>query len=108
MIELVRYSLAATLLASAGPALAADPTHFLKLCEATVPVATCGCISNELQRTRDGQISLDAYAALQQPLALRQSAIVGVANKYGAKLSELQAAVGRLRSVMDSLVERCK
>jgi hypothetical protein len=105
---LARYGLAAALLTTGAPLRAADPTQFLRLCEATVPVATCGCIANELQRSRDGQISLDAYAATLKPPAQRQSAMVGVANKYGSKFSELKAAVDRLRPVMDSLIDRCK
>ncbi len=99
---------AAALILSAAPAQAANPAPFLNLCEATVPVASCGCMANELQRSRDGQIALDAYAGSTRPAAEKQATIVALANKYGMKISEMMAAVERAKPLAAAAAERCK
>ncbi|PZN97366.1 MAG: hypothetical protein DCF31_00980 [Alphaproteobacteria bacterium] len=93
---------------AAAPAAAANPTEFLKLCEATMPVASCGCVANELLQSRDGQVSLDAYAAVKRPPAEQRAAALAVANKYGMKISEVVAAAERSKPLFSAAVERCK
>ena len=93
----------------AAPALAAPDTRaFLRYCEAKVPVATCGCVVNELARTRNGQITLDAFGVTQQPAAQQPAAAVEMANKYSAKGSEITAAISAAEPLFRSAVERCK
>ncbi len=95
-------------LAVAAPAEAANPTEFLKFCEAKVPAASCGCVANELLQSRDGQVGLDAFAAGTRPPADQRAAAVAVANKYGMKLSEVVSAAERSKSLFSAAVERCK
>ena len=92
----------------ASPALAAPDTRaFLRYCEARVPVATCGCVVNELSRTRNGQIAIDAYRVTTLPQADQQAAAVALANKYGARLSEIKAAIEAGKLTLRDVTERC-
>jgi len=92
----------------ATPALAAPDTRaFLRYCETKAPVATCGCVVNELSRTRNGQIAIDAYRVTTLPPADQQAAAVALANKYGARLSEIKAAIEASNLTLRDVTERC-
>ncbi len=92
----------------AAPAWAAPNTRaFLRFCEAKVPVATCACMANELARTRNGQISLDAVAVTVLPEAEQYDAAVALANKYGVRLSDIKAAIAANDPALRSATERC-
>ncbi|MBC7522653.1 MAG: hypothetical protein H7268_16370 [Sandarakinorhabdus sp.] len=94
---------------AASPALAAPNTAaFLRACEPRVPVASCGCMAGELAQGRTGQIALDAFRVIELPENQRQSAAVALANKYGAKLSEIKSVIDGSENLMNQAYERCK
>lgn len=96
-------------LLAATPVLAAPNTAaFRRKCEASVPVASCGCMANELQQSRTGQITLDAFRVLEFPKDQQQAAALELANKYGSKLSEIKAATDRAEATMREAYETCK
>lgn len=96
------------LLATAVSAEAAVTAAFARLCEAKVPVASCGCMVNELLRTRNGQIILDSTEAASRPEAERRDAVLAVANRYDLKGSELKAILDNARPLLEAAAEPCK
>jgi len=96
------------IISAAEAASAAGSTEFSKFCEAKVAVATCGCIVNELLRTRDGQIVLDTGQVVGRPASEQQATGLALLNKYGLKASELKAIIGQAKPMLDAAYERCK
>jgi hypothetical protein len=92
----------------ATPTLAAPDTRaFLRYCEARTPAATCSCIASEMARTRNGQIALDAYGVTQAPAVQQRTAALALANKYGAKASEIETAITATEPALRSATGRC-
>lgn len=81
--------------------------RFQSYCEETVPEASCTCVADRLQEDRDGQVMIEAVAAMQLPAADRQNAMLGVLNRYGLRPSELKAIAASARSRLDSLGKEC-
>ncbi len=81
--------------------------RFQSFCEETVPEASCTCVADRLQDDRDGRVMIETVAAMQQPEAARQDAMLRVLNRYGLRPSELKAIAAGARSRLDSLGKEC-
>ncbi len=102
----MRVILAVMLVAT--PALAAPDTRaFRRYCEAKAPAATCSCIATDVTRTRNGQIAIDAYGVTQAAAPQRRAAALALANKYGVKASEIEAAIVAAEPALRTATERC-
>lgn len=100
--------IAAAGLLAALPAKAAPFTAFATLCEEKVPVASCSCMVNELQRNRTGQIVLEVVQTRSLPENQKDKAGIAIANRYGLKGSEMKSILENSKSVIDAAVESCK
>ena len=104
----MRGMLVIAALVTAPPALAAPNTAaFKRYWEAKVPVATCACMAVEMSRTRQGQVALDSARVIELPAAQQYPAAKEMADKYGLKLSEINATLQSLDPYMQQVAERC-
>lgn len=104
----MRRILAVALALVAAPAFAAPNTAaFQRYCEAKVPVATCGCMADEMARTRQGQVALDALRVFELPKDRQPAAAKAIADKYSMKLSEVAATLNGIEPYIKDVAGRC-
>jgi hypothetical protein len=103
-----KHLLALGLAVVAVPSSAANINAFTRLCEAEVPVASCGCMTNELLKTRNGQVLIDAASLVGTQVDSGKALAVALANKYGLRMSQLKAIVDQSKPMLDGAYEVCK
>jgi hypothetical protein len=91
----------------ASPALALG-SAFETQCAEKIPMASCSCMVQEIGRTSDGRIMLEASDIRALPKDRQQQAMLAMLNRYGLKPSDLAALKPKVSPMFDAAWERCK
>lgn len=76
-------------LAAAAAVQAAQSMAFTTQCELKSPAATCACLANQLQQSRDGQVVLDTFEASALPAEQRRTAQDAMLKRYNLTEADL-------------------
>lgn len=98
------FLLGAALVVSAA---APDPEAFARKCRAGAPIATCTCVIEKLQRTKDGQITLEVFSVMEMPKDQQQALMIELANKYEMTMTGIKKAIDNSAAAIDTEIKSC-
>ena len=88
-------------------AAAPDPEAFARKCRAGAPIATCNCVIEKLERTRDGRITLEAVSVMEMPEDQQQALLIELANKYEMTLTGIKKAIDNSKAILNTEINNC-
>jgi hypothetical protein len=97
----------ALFVAGVGSAQTAPSKMFTEACALEHSDATCRCMVDEFQKTRDGQIALEVAETRSLGQGNRKQAFLEIMNKHYLKPSELIAIMESAKSLIDTTAKKC-
>ncbi len=110
MVSIMSLIIAGSAHARPPIATPADSAAFSAECDSKLPRATCICAVNTLQRSLEGQITLDSYAISVRYEGAKppHSALLTLVNRYNLRASEFKAIADGIGALARETVANCR